>query len=262
MLPAFDDFTLAFAEFMESGQIEKLADYCDLGTNLELFNIYRNGYYRSTIDTLLSNYPAVLALVGDDYFRSLAKQYVSEFPPCVGSLVGYGHEFASFVAEHDVSRQLPYLSDIARLDRAWLNVYFAAENAPITTDEISTLMGRVGDIAMQQLVLCAATDIVSLDYAVTPVWQKLKEAGRLKIAIEVLKNPEYVLVWRQHSEVLIRSLPSVEYEFLSGLNAGLNLGEAAEFAVQHDTEFDLTEFFSNLITAGLLATTQTLTREH
>lgn len=262
MLPAIDDFTLVFAEFMESGQNEKLADYCDLGTNLEFFNIYRNGYYRSTIDTLVSNYPAVLALVGDDYFRSLANHYVTEFPPCVGSLVGYGHEFASFLAEHDVSQQLPYLSDIARLDRAWLNVYFAAENAPITVDEISTLMGRGDDIAVQQLVLRAATDIVSLDYVVTPVWQKLKETGRLNTAIEVIKKPEYVLVWRQHSEVLIRPLPSVEFKFLSGLNTGLNLGEAAEIAVLDDADINLSEFFSNLITAGVLATPQNLVGEN
>ncbi len=261
MSPTIDDFTLAFAEFMESGQNEKLADYCDLGTNLEFFNIYRNGYYRAAIDSLVSNYPTILALLGDDYFRSLAKHYVTEFPPCVGSLVGYGHEFASFLAEHDVSQQLPYLSDIARLDRAWLNVYFAAENAPITVDEISTLMGRVDDIAMHQLVLCTAIDIVSLDYAVTPVWQKLKETGRLNTAIEVIKRPEYVLLWRQHSEVLIRPITSVEFNFLSGLNAGLNLEEAAEIAVLDDSDFNLSEFFSNLITAGLLATTQKLVRE-
>ena len=261
MLPVFDDFTASFAEFMESGQYEILADYCDLGTDLEFFNIYRNGYYRSAIDSMGSNYPAVLALLGEDYFRGLAKQYVTQFPPSAGSLVGYGGEFASFLAEHDISQQLPYLSDVAKLDRAWLNVYFAAENAPITVDEISTLMGRVDDIAMHQLELCTAIDIVSLDYAVTPVWQILKETGRLNTAIEVIKKPEYVLLWRQHSEVLIRPLTSVEFKFLSGLNTGLNLGEAAEIAVLDDSDFNLSEFFSNLITAGLLATTQKLVRE-
>ena len=122
-------------------------------------------------------------------------------------------------------------------------------------------MGNVDDIAMQQLVLCEAADVVSLDYAVTPVWQKLKETGRLNTVIEVIKRPEYVLLWRQHSEVLIRPLTSVEFNFLSGLNTGLNLGEAAEIAVLDDSDFNLSEFFSNLITAGLLATTQKLVRE-
>ena len=73
--------------------------------------------------------------------------------------------------------------------------------------------------------------------------------------------PEYVLLWRQHSEVLVRPLTSVEFKFLSGLNTGLNLGEAAEIAVLDYSDFNLSEFFSNLITAGLLATTQKLVRE-
>ena len=261
MMPAFDDFTVAFAEFMKSGQYEKLTDYCESGTNLEFFNVYRNGYYRSAIGTLVSNYPAVLALLGEDYFRFLAKQYVNEFPPSVGTLVGYGGEFASFLAAHNDRARLPYLSDIARLDRAWLNVYFAADTAPITADEVAALAGRVGGIDSQQLNLCAATAIVSLDYAVALIWQKLKESGYLSAVIKISKKPEYALIWRQNSTVLIRSLPSAEFAFLTGLNAGLNLGKAAEIAVVEDEDFNLAELFSKVITAGLLTTPQTLRRQ-
>ena len=257
MLPVFDDFTVAFTEFMQTGQYEKLADYCEDGTNLEFFNVYRNGYYRAAVDSLVSNYPVVLGLLGEDYFRFLAKQYVSQFPPSVGTLVGYGVEFASFLAVHSDSQRLPYLADVARLDRAWLDVYFAADSVPITANEVAALAGEVAGIDAQQLNLCASTAMVSLDYAVTGVWQNLKETGRLSDVIELSKQPAYALIWRQHSDVLIRPLPLAEFSFLSGLNAGLNLGKAAELALLDDADFDLAELFSNLITAGILTTTPT-----
>ena len=179
----------------------------------------------------------------------------------MGTLVGYGGEFASFLAAHNDRARLPYLSDIARLDRAWLNVYFAADTAPITADEVAALAGRVGGIDSQQLNLCAATAIVSLDYAVALIWQKLKESGYLSAVIKISKKPEYALIWRQNSTVLIRSLPSAEFAFLTGLNAGLNLGKAAEIAIVEDEDLNLAELFSKVITAGLLTTPQTLRRQ-
>ncbi len=253
MPPAFDDFTDAFARFLESGRVGQLAGYCEPGVNTELFNIYRNGYFRSTIDTLVSNYPAVHALLGDELFRHLSKQFVAQFPPAFGSLVGYGDEFAMFLDDADISRQLPYLPDMARLDRGWLKVFFAADCEPLTPVSVTALINESGEAGSQHIALIPASTIVSLRYQITDVWQLLKAKGRLDKAVELARKPEQTLLWRAGPAVLIRALPAVEFVFFSSLNEGLSIEEAAENAMEENTKFDIDSFFSNLIAAGLLS---------
>lgn len=251
----FENFTTAFAEYIKSGEHEKLAEYCDSGTNLEFFALYRNGFYRSVVETLMANYPTVQALLGDDYFRNLAKLYASEFPPTTGTLVGYGENFDCFLAKHEISERLPYLADIARLDRAWTEVYFAAGQTPITSQQVAELIGTPGDLSSPQIKLRASTVIVTLDYAVTSIWQQLKQTSKLTDVVEVTKKPEHVLVWRQQSSVLVRPLPLTEFKFLGALKAGSGLLKAAEDSIFGDEDFNLPEFFANVISAEILTST-------
>lgn len=250
----FDDFTQAFASYMESGQVEQLADFCDPNAELEIFEIYRNGYFRATIEALVSNYPAVVALVGDAFFRTMAKRYVMQFPPLKGSLVGYGANFVSFLKDSDTSQTLPYLTDIARMDDAWLKVYFSADTLPLGAESMQSLIEEAGDAYAQHLLLNTAAALLSLDYPVISIWQALKEQGELSDAVELNKSSDHALIWRFGAEMLIRQLPEAEYIFLSNLHAGLGVEAAADRAIQSDSGFDLGLFFSNLISAGLLTT--------
>lgn len=253
MPSAFDEFTSDFARFIESGLVGKLADHCEPGVNTELFNIYRNGYFRATIDTLVSNYPAVHAVLGDEFFRYLSKLFIVQFPPAFGSLVGYGREFAMFLDDADISRELPYLPDMARLDRGWLEVYFAADIEPLAPASVAALVHESGESSSWRIELIPAATIVSLSYPITDVWQQLKDKGGLGEVIELTRKPEQTLIWRSGPEVLTRVLPAVEFIFLSSLNEGLSFEEAAENAIEENAKFDFSAFFSNLIAAGLLA---------
>ena len=143
------------------------------------------------------------------------------------------------------------------MDRAWIEVYFAVDSQPITAEEISALVEGDADIGSHRLGLCASTSLVSLNYGVTEIWQTLKAKHHLNDVTKLSKKSAYALIWRQHASVLIRPLPSAEFIFLSSLNAGSNLGQAAELAMEEDADFDLADLFSNLITASLLTTTAT-----
>lgn len=252
-MPEFDDFTEAFAEFLESGKVNKLADYCDPGVNTDRLNIYRNGYFRSAIDTLVSNYPSVHALLGSETFRQLAKQYVVLHPPEAGTLVGYGSEFPIFLQGVDVNRQLPYLSDIASLDRAWLQVYFSADSEPLSAGDVSELFSEFGNAGLQKIRLVPSVKLVSLCYPITALWQLLKDSGRLGSVMEMKPTAEYTLIWRRGSFVLVRVLPTTEITFFSHLMTGLNFEKAAIACSEESDGFDMSLFFSELITAELLS---------
>lgn len=253
MQSALNDFTTEFVRFIETGWIGKLRDYCEPGVDAELFNIYRNGYLRSVIDCLVSNYPTVYALLGDETFRHLSRQFVSDFPPTAGSLVGYGGEFAMFLDNIGIGAELPYLSDMARMDRAWLEVYFAADSEPLTPAGVTALINESGESGSQDIRLIPASAIVFSNYPLSDVWQQLKDSGHLDKMVKLDKKPEQTLLWRAGPVVQIRALPATEGVFFSGMHDGLSIEEAAGNVIQEYPDFDIGSFFSSLIAAGLLS---------
>lgn len=260
--PALDNFIVAFGQFMKTGETDALYLHCERGTNTDIFNIYRNGFYRACIDALASNYPAVVALLGEAYFRSSAKVYVTQWPPEHGSLAGYGRSFPSYLETLSVELNLPCLADIARLDRAWLDVYFSCASIPLTPQRIAELAQGENELDLQCIALSKSTELLSLDYPVAQIWRKLKDFGRITDVIELSKQPECVLVWRHNSEMLLRQLSRTEFVFFSALKEGLSLERAVENAYGDDSEFELDSLFLNLITAGLFIENHTALQSH
>jgi hypothetical protein len=60
------------------------------------FAVYRNTVMKGCIDALAANYPAVLRLVGSEWFRAAAALFVQAHPPQRPMLVDYGGTSRSF----------------------------------------------------------------------------------------------------------------------------------------------------------------------
>ena len=91
------------------------------------FAVYRNTMMKGCIDALQANYPAVARLTGESWFRAAAAVYVRETPPDDPSLLRYGASFAAFLARFEPTRELPYLPDVATLDRLWTVAHMARD---------------------------------------------------------------------------------------------------------------------------------------
>src|SRR5680860_832939 len=62
------------------------------------FGVYRNNVYASLIDVLTSRFPISARLVGEEFFRAMARVYVQKEPPRSPVLLRYGAGFADFIA--------------------------------------------------------------------------------------------------------------------------------------------------------------------
>jgi len=253
MQSEFDKYIGAFSRYMDTGQSADLLEFCPPETDLKLFAIYRNGFYRATIDALASNYPVVVKLIGEDSFSEIARQFVSEYPPRDGSLVGYGKQFPAFLRDSGINAQLPYLQAVATLDRKWLEVYFGKETTPLEPENILSVTENQ-ELGLNSITLSSPSALVTLDYPVSDIWQKLKMNIQLTEKLILNESQEHLLIWRNLSGVMVRIVPRMEYFFLSRLIEGTGLQYAAEQALKESAEFDLELLFSNLLSAGLLTT--------
>lgn len=89
------------------------------------FAVYRNTWVKALLDALGANYPVVSALLGPELFKTVAVGYAKSHPTASPVLALYGSEFPQALARHDLASELPYLADVAKLERLWTECFFA-----------------------------------------------------------------------------------------------------------------------------------------
>ena len=103
------------------------------------FAVYRNNVHVSLVEALAKAFPITLRLVGDAFFRAMARAYVADHKPQSPLLIRYGESFPEFVAGFAPAARLAYLPDLARLEQAWLRAYHSAEARPLEAQDVARL---------------------------------------------------------------------------------------------------------------------------
>lgn len=221
----------------------------------ERFWIYRNNYVASLAGALEATYPAIARLVGAENFAFLAHAYCRRHPPAEPSLHAYGGGFADHVAGIEAAvAELPFLPDLARLEWAVNEAYFAADAAPLLAESLAGL--APDDYARLRLTLHPTARLVASDH---PVWH-LWDAESLE-AIEPEDLPDsdlpdggdHVLVLRPGDKVDVILLSPGDHALLTALAAGAPMGEAAGAAAGAEPDFDLTAALAAHLGRGTFA---------
>ncbi|ANH68989.1 DNA-binding domain-containing protein [Mitsuaria sp. 7] len=103
------------------------------------FAVYRNTVLKGCADALLSLYPSVHRLTGDAWMQAVALDAVRADPPSGGDLQHYGERFPAFLDAALAGGDLPWLGEVARLDRLWSESHVAADAAVLDVATIARL---------------------------------------------------------------------------------------------------------------------------
>jgi hypothetical protein len=210
------------------------------------FAIYRNNIAMSLIGALEARYPVTRRLVGNDFFRAMARAFVASNKPQTPVILHYGARLADFLARFEPARNLPYLADVARLESAWVEAYHAADIEPLTLDALGALDPQtIGDT---KFAFHPAARLLCSDHPAASIWAGHQGEGDAK-APDHWRGEE-ILVTRPATEVSVRILPAGGYAFAHALQTGATLGEAH---TRVDSEgFDPGDHLVGLVAAGAL----------
>ncbi|MCV0425816.1 MAG: DNA-binding domain-containing protein [Roseibium sp.] len=217
------------------------------------FNVYRNNVIVSLVEALERTFPAVGNLLGEDYFKALARAYVLKEPPNSPVLIWYGGGFADFIEAFPPLEAYPYLADVARLEWAWLQAFHAGDAHaldPVALGEVEP--DRLGSV---RFVFHPAASVINSRW---PVWD-LVRANRFEPDAELeidLQLSQSVLVTRPELDVELLLLRPGGAVFLTSLADGKPLAEAAEDALSSVSEFSLSECLSDLLSNGVFTDLQ------
>lgn len=110
-----------------------------LGRAIKRYDMHRNNVTVSLIDASAAIYPAVQRVTGKEFFRAMARFHVRATPPASPLLFDYGRAFPAFIEGYEYAREMPWLVDTARIERAWLDVYHAEDCPTLTAEALSLI---------------------------------------------------------------------------------------------------------------------------
>jgi hypothetical protein len=212
--------------------------------------VYRNNTFLGLTEALREGYPVVNRLVGDGFFNGLAKAYVRRHPPDSGCLLEYGTHFPAFVAEYPPAQGLPYLPDVARLERIWQEAFHeAAEDGMDLSALAAVPTGCYG--ALRFRLHPTARWMVS-DYPALHIWEVNQPGfdGDDRVSLE--EGGCRLLVFRPALDVVVLSLAESDYRFLTALSSGMSLTEAVELVWTADTQFDVLARLGHWLNGALI----------
>ena len=215
-------------------------------STVQCYNVYRNNVTVSLIDALAAIYPAVQRLTGPDFFRAMARFHIRETPPTSPLLFEYGRDFPCFIARYEHAASLPWLADVARIERAWLDAYHAADAPALSPYALA----EVAPERLSNLIFTAhpATRLVRSPFAAVTIFAANRE-GASADRIDG-STAEDALVTRPEFDVIVQKLPPGGAVFLDSLMTGCMLAEAAAAALEQSPAFDLATNIASLLEAG------------
>jgi hypothetical protein len=209
---------------------------------------YRANADASAARALGAAFPTVHALVGDEDFEQLAREFWRAAPPQRGDLGEWGAGFADWLGEHPQLTDWPYLGDCARLDWALHACERAADDA---FDAAS--MVRLGDTEPEflRLELVASLALVESRWPIGMILDAHRRGD--DTAFETVRQAiaqstaESVLVarrgWRGEASVVDAATAAWTRALLGGASL------AAALAAAGDT-FDFTAWLTQAIQSG------------
>lgn len=214
------------------------------------FAVYRNNIIVSIVDALSETFPVVQALVGVDFFRAMAREFVQK-QRCRSRVMTFcGAGLADFVAGFPPAAALPYLADVAHLEMARVLAYHAADAVPVSKTALLALLSNPADLNDVRLHLHPSLQIVASQYAVVTIWYAHQQ-DRLPNAIDA-DPAEEALIFRTDADVRVQATTLSEAKFLRQLLDLATLSDALDAAGAADGSFDAQRMLALLVQQRLI----------
>jgi hypothetical protein len=104
---------------------------------LARLGVYANTLRSNFVDSLRGSFPAILRLVGAEYFAQTARTFPRRQPSRSGDLQHAGRGFPAYLAELHGADEFAYLADVARLEWLIQESLLAAEHAPLDLQKLA-----------------------------------------------------------------------------------------------------------------------------
>ena len=222
----------------------------------DLFLVYHEGYRLRLAEFICNDYPTLRERLGDTAFGRLVEDYILSGPSRERNARWYGSRLPDFMASDSRWRNAVLACDLARLERAHLDAFDAADAAVVGMEALS--MVTASDWPNLRLNFHPSLRLLNLGAGVSAVYESIDAASDQRIV--PCDDRETVAVWRCDGETFHRLLDPDEALALTSLLDGNSLAEAcadmaaARERVDADAAVRIAGLMAQWFTDGMVTT--------
>jgi hypothetical protein len=220
--------------------------------------IHRRHYQTSLIKALLDKFPATIWLVGSRFVTEAARIFVAKHPPGAPCIAEYGEDFPAFLVTCQGADRVPYLQAFAELEWHIGHVAIAVDEQPLAIQKFSTVSAEV--LADTTLTIQAGVRYLEASWPLDElmkIYLAEKQPDRLEF--------EPVDIWLEivgtRGEFRIGRLAKSDFIFRESILKGHTIGDAAEKALEANSNFDAGTALVAFVARGLVAAIGRRTKE-
>jgi len=213
--------------------------------------IYRNNARENFLAALRASFPVLERLVGADYFRQLALQYMQRFPSPSGNLHHVGERLPTYLQRRFGHTEYAYFQDVARLEWACQEVLVADEYPELDLQRLAAVEPE--ECGRLCFVLHPAVRLIASPFPVLQIWSANQPDGDIDQVMDLRQGGEQVLVQRAREKMELSGLSEPDFAFLTAISAGETLAAATMTAADRAaTEFDVGHALRRHVSAGVI----------
>ncbi len=210
--------------------------------------VYRNTAALGAIGAIMANFPTVGMILGDEAIEAVAAEFVEKVPPTSPILAGYGAEFPCWLADHPLAEELPYLADVAQIDRQRDETHLSADAPEFGLEDLVRL--SADEWSRCRVTLHPATRIGWFTVPAPSIWVAHLDPALTEIAPEW--RPEGIVVTRRNGAVSGWVIGACGHRILHGLRLGETVGQAALAASHLYPADNISRAFRKIVSSGAL----------
>ncbi len=215
-------------------------------------NVYRNNIFATLTETLSNIFPVSCAMVGEEFFKSMARIYIRSHTTDSGNLHDFGEHLPSFIESMPELRNYPYLSALAEIDWA---CHRAFHSASATALDISSL----GDFSPDsyedlQFEFHPSIHTIKSKFPIFDIWNFATSNGHADTTPDLNSEGQQVLIHRQKSGVKVVNIEDDLFQMINLLRKHKTLAETFTSILKLNPDYNLKEGLNRLFSFGAVST--------
>lgn len=221
---------------LRSLQTDFLDALLSAGRSEGRLSLYQSNVRANFTDSLRSTYPAIWRLVGEDYFRQVAREFQRSHPSRSGDLAHVGRGFPEYLAALHGDDQYGYLGDIARLEWLCQEALLGAEHGPLDLRRLRAV--APSDYDALRFELHPTLRLYQSPYPALLIWEANLANEAQPQPIDLRAGGDRLALMRRAGKLTFQGLNRGEFAFLEALERGAPFGEAIASAAACESQFD------------------------
>jgi len=224
------DFNKKFIECIRNGQnseelLSLMKSFSRLPSSRAL-EVYREDYQARLADALKNTFRSVHAVLGDENFFLLARDYLEKFPSSFSDLDDYGDQMEAFLATHAFAEDFPFLTELAHFELRFRQIFHSEEKTGLDAGSLQTVFAD----EQLRLQLVPSSIVLSYHFSIEKIFSScLSEESEDDSPFD-FHSPQHILMFKKDGLVKMHLLSMNQAEILKKFHTPLSLSECIKIA--------------------------------